>query len=52
MVEKTITIDWDNFDQVSKLYAQVKNRKIQLDPNHIKKHDRKKIFKGYVRLLF
>lgn len=34
MILKTFTIDWDDYEQVRKAAAQLKTRKIELDPNH------------------
>lgn len=37
---KTISIDWDNYEEVKKLFNQVKSRKLQLEPGRVSKADK------------
>ena len=39
-MEKTFSIDWDSYEELSKLGNQIKSRLGQLDPNKISKNER------------
>lgn len=41
---KTFTIDWDDFNSIASVFQKLKARKIEIDPNRVRRKDKHAIF--------